>query len=115
MDYKKFAIKLAKTVEGRYRVAAIILDKKDRIVSWGVNSYSQTHPIMAKYAKVCGNDLKVFIHAEVSALIKSKGKGYKIFVCRIDNSDRVCIAKPCPICEMAIKEHGGIKVIEYTI
>jgi deoxycytidylate deaminase len=115
MNYKKFAIKLAKTVKGRYRVAAIVLDKQDRIVSFSTNSYTQTHPKMARYASACGSKHKQFLHAEVSALIKSKGKGYKIFVCRIDSSDNVCMAKPCPICEMAIKEHGGIKVVEYTI
>lgn len=115
MNYEEFAIKLAKKVNGRYRVAAIVLDKQDRIVSYGTNSYSKTHPKMARYAKECGNNFRVFLHAEVLALIKSKGKGYKIFVCRIDHKGNPVMAKPCPICELAIKEHGGIKVVEYTI
>jgi tRNA(Arg) A34 adenosine deaminase TadA len=115
LNYKQFAINLAKKVEGRYRVSALILDKQDRVISYGLNSYEKTHPIQKKYSKLCNNDNRIYLHAEVASLIKSKNKGYKIYICRIDNSGNTCLAKPCPICELAIKEHGSIKIIEYTI
>lgn len=114
MNYHKLAIKLAKTVKGKYRVAAIVLDKHDRVIATGVNSYEKTHPMMAKFSKKCGLDEKVYLHAEIQALVRAKGQGYKIYICRIDVDGNTVIAKPCVICNMAIKE-AGIKVVEYTL
>lgn len=114
MNYHDLAIKLAKTVRGRYRVSAIVLDKRDRVIATGVNSYEKTHPLQARLSKKIGLHEKVYLHAEIDALIKCRRQGYKIYVCRIDHEGNTLMAKPCPICEMAIKE-AGIKVIEHTI
>jgi deoxycytidylate deaminase len=114
MNYKQLAIKLAKTVKGRYRVAAIVLDKRDRVLSTGTNSYTRSHPEQARYGKACGFSERIYLHAEISALIKCKKQGYKIYVARIDIHGNTLLSKPCELCSMAIKEHG-IKVIEYTL
>lgn len=114
MNYHKLAIKLAKKVDGRYRVSAIILDKRGRILSTGTNSYSKTHPKQKEYSEKNGNEHRIYLHAEIEALIRCKTQGYKIYICRIDHEGNTLLAKPCEICEMAIKEHG-IKIVEYTL
>lgn len=114
MNYHKLAIKLAKTVKGKYRVAAIVLDKRDRVISYGVNSYEKTHPIQAKFSKMVGLEEKVYLHAEIQALVRAKKQGYKIYICRIDVDGNTVMAKPCDICSMAIKD-AGIKIIEHTV
>jgi deoxycytidylate deaminase len=54
----------------------------------------------------------VYLHAEIAAIIKAKGKGYKIKIERYSNKGKPLPSKPCPICELAIKE-AGIKVVSY--
>ena len=116
MKYYDLARQLALEVKGKYKVAAIILDKRGRIISTGTNSYVKTHPIQAKYANKCKSEhkLRIYLHAEISALIKCRGKGHKIFILRIGTDNQDLLAKPCPICELAIKE-SKIKIIEYTM
>ena len=95
-------------------VKATVLDKRGNIVSTAMNSFTKTHPTQKKYADRCGQPHKVYLHAEVAALIRAKGRGYKIVVERYNRLGEPVLAKPCPICLMAIKE-AGITRIEYTI
>lgn len=99
---------------GQHRVTAIVYDKRGRVLSVGENSYSKTHPEQARFALLAGEPLKQFLHAEVLALIRCKGKPYKIKVERMNRKGTLMLAKPCPICELAIKQ-AGIKFIEYSI
>lgn len=112
MNYFDLAKSLAHTVKGKYRVSAIIFDKSGRILSTGVNSYVKTHPLQAEYAFRCNTEQRIYLHAEIDALVKCKKQGHKIFIMRIDIKGEPVLSKPCPICEMAIQEHG-IKVVEY--
>ena len=99
---------------GQRRVYCIITDKRGRIVAESSNSYSQTHPYQKKMCHLAGFEDKEFLHAETAAIIKSKGKGCYLYVARVDAKDRVCLAKPCPMCEEAIKLHGNIKKIYHS-
>lgn len=58
---------------------------------------------------------KIHLHAEVAAIVKCKNlnKAYKIQVFRFNKEGKPVIAKPCPICQSAIKA-TNIKVIEHT-
>lgn len=78
------------------------------------NSYSRTHPIQAKYAAKAGEPYKIYLHAEIAALIKAKGKGYKIKIERYNASGKPLLAAPCPICMLAIQT-AGIELIEHTV
>jgi len=99
----------------RPKLLAIISDKKGNVLSTGVNSYVKTHPLQAKYAQLCMEPSKVFLHAEISALVRLKGgEPYRIAVFRYGRLGEARNAKPCRICERAIKDFG-IKVVEYTI
>jgi deoxycytidylate deaminase len=94
-------------------ITATIYDKKGRLLSTGHNSYIKTHPMQARLAAEIGDPLKTFLHAEIDAIIKCKGKPHKIKIERKNKQGRLGLAKPCPICELAIKR-AKIKYIEYS-
>jgi deoxycytidylate deaminase len=106
------------TIRGQQRIAAVIIDKRGRVLSIGVNSYKKTNPLMKSYAIRAGNPEAQFLHAEVAALIglnhNDKQKAYKISIARALKTNQTGLAAPCPICQLALKD-TGIKVVEYTM
>jgi tRNA(Arg) A34 adenosine deaminase TadA len=56
----------------------------------------------------------VYLHAEIAALVKARGKGYKIKIERYNKHGEPMLAAPCPICLAAIKE-AGIQLVEHTV
>jgi len=96
-------------------ITAIIYDKKGRILSIGKNSYVKTHPKQALHAAKVGRPEKIFLHAEMDAIIRCKNlsRASKILVSRVSKKGKYVNAKPCPVCESAIKE-AGIKNVEWT-
>lgn len=103
------------TTHKRFHITATVYDKRGRILSIGENSYEKTHPRMKILSDKCNIPHKNFLHAEISALVKVKsGEPYKIKIERYGKTGNPLNAKPCPICELAIKE-SGISVIEYTV
>lgn len=84
----------------RYQITAIILDKKGRPLSIGKNSYTKTHPIMARESAKHGEPYKVFLHAEIDAIVRCRdmSKATRIVVMRFDANGLPVNAKPCPIC-----------------
>jgi deoxycytidylate deaminase len=104
---------------GKHDITAIITDRRGRVLSIGKNSYVKTHPEMKKLSiAVHGNDTKLYLHAEVDALIKvpkkKRHKMHKIFVERKAASGQPMLAAPCPVCQAAIKQYG-VKKISYTV
>lgn len=97
-------------------LTAIVYDKRGRILSIGKNSYVKTHPLQALHAKAVGEEHKIYMHAEVNALVKLKytDKPHKIVVTRFDHRGRTLDAKPCKICARVINSYG-IKHIEHTV
>lgn len=96
-------------------MTAIIYDKRGRVLSIGKNNYTKTHPLQARYSKRVGEAEKIYLHAEISAIIRCRNlsKAHKIFVARVSKDGRYAMAKPCPACMTAIRE-SGIKIIEHT-
>lgn len=92
----------------RYHFKAIITDKKGNVLSIGENNYNKSHPYMAKMAMACGEDKKIFLHAEIAAIIKCKElkKADNIYIYRIRNNGDIELVNPCKICRSAIKELG---------
>ncbi len=100
--------------KSRYDIRAYCYDKRGRLISEGRNNYDKTHPLQAHFAKIVGEEDKIYLHAEISALLRSRGKQvHKIHVERIQN-EATALAEPCPICMEAIKAFG-VKVISYTL
>lgn len=95
-------------------IIATVYDKKGRVISVGRNSYIKTHPMMHKLGTRLMLPEKIFLHAEIAALVKCRGIPYKIKIERYDKQGNPRLAKPCPICELAI-QNAGIKFVEYTV
>ena len=101
-------------VRKQYRLYAVITDRKGRIIAESSNSYTCTHPKQYYAAKRVGRPFKQYLHAEAATLIKSRGKGCKLYVARVLSDGTAANAKLCPVCEEMVRLHGGIKSIEYT-
>lgn len=99
----------------RYALTAVIYDKRGKVLSIGQNSYVKTHPLQKKHADVVGLPHKTFLHAEVHAIVRCKSldKAHKIVVYRFDSEGNPVNAKPCKVCQSAIKE-AGIELVEHT-
>lgn len=107
-------IEIAKSLEtNKYRLVAIITNKRGHILSIGCNSYEKTHPRQAYFAKKYGNKFRIYLHAEIDALIKCKGNPHAIWIARVNNKGEPLLARPCNICQMAICD-AGIEEIYFT-
>lgn len=107
-------IELASQLQNRkQRVASIITDKKGRILSFGCNSYTKSHPRQAFYAEKCGQVHKVFLHSEISAIVNCKAQGYAIYTARVDKRGNSLPCKPCEICRLALSD-AKISKVYYT-
>lgn len=99
----------------KYEITAIIYDRRGNVLSIGKNSYVKTHPLQARYASQVGEPNKVFLHAEIDAIVKCKqlDRAHKIVVLRYLESGIPAMAKPCKICRQAIRK-TPIQYIEHT-
>jgi tRNA(Arg) A34 adenosine deaminase TadA len=97
-------------------LTAIIYNKKGKILSIGKNSYSKTHPLQAHHAKKQGMPERIFLHAEIAAIVKCPDltKAYRMQVIRTNKEGRLMYAKPCAVCMSAINSIN-LKQIEWSI
>ena len=102
-------------MEHKHNITAIIYDRKGKPLSIGKNSYTKTHPLQAKLANKAGLAEKMFLHAEVNAIVKCKdlSKAHKIVIMRYTKDGKPANAKPCAICQAAIAL-TKIKIVEHT-
>lgn len=92
-------------------IRAKCYDKRGRLLSEAVNSYSKTHPIQAHFAKLVGHNERIYLHAEIYAILKAGDKQiYHIEIERKDRQGNYALAKPCPVCMAAIKAYGIQKI-----
>ncbi len=70
---------------------------------------------MAKAADAVGMSARIYLHAEIAALVKIKdwSKAYKLVVTRFNSKGIPVMAKPCPCCQHIIKE-TAIQIVEHT-
>ena len=99
----------------RPNVTCFVYDKKGNLLSVGRNSYVKTHPIQAQAAARVGQHNRIFLHAEIHALVQIEdwSKAYRIEVVRYGADEQPLLAKPCEICMHVIKQ-TGIKEIVHT-
>ena len=96
-------------------ITAMIFDKRGRVLSVAKNSYIKTHPLQKKLASKHGQPYKENLHAEIAAIIKCRNleKAHTIKIFRFHSDGNPALAKPCCICESAIKA-AGIKNVIHT-
>lgn len=99
----------------RYSVVATVYDRRGNVLSVGVNSYTKTHPVQARFAALFGRHEQVYLHAEVAAITKlpKPWKAHRIKIERYDSEGNPVCAKPCVICN-AVIQATNIKRIEHT-
>lgn len=98
-----------------HTICAVILDKRGRVLSNGYNSYNKSHPRQFYYAEKIGNRQKIYLHAELDAIIRLNYLEipHTIHIARINKKGEPVCSKPCSMCELAIKD-AGIKNVIYT-
>lgn len=101
----------------KYFVGAVILDRKGNPVSIGFNSYTKTHPyqkLLSDTVKMDEREMQFYLHAEINALIKCNCVPHTLIVARIGVEDKILrLAKPCPLCQKAIRQ-SSLKKVCYT-
>lgn len=98
----------------RYTILAKCFDKKGNLLSSATNSYRKSHPFQAFLAARVGKPEYKWLHAEVLAILRARGKPiYRITIERYDNEGFPALAAPCIICREAMKIFN-IKIVEYT-
>lgn len=99
----------------KQNITAFVYDKRGRLLSVGRNSYTKTHPLQARHAKAVGLEHKIFLHAEVDALVKIEdwSKAHRIVIMRHTRDGAPALAKPCAVCQRIILM-SGIKKVEHT-
>jgi len=96
-------------------ITAIIYNKKGHVLSIGKNSYIKTHPLQAWHAVMTDQPSRIYLHAEIDAIIKCRdlNKAYKIVVTRLNRRGATMLAKPCAICQSAISK-TPLQVVEHS-
>jgi hypothetical protein len=103
-------------VKTRPLLTAKCYDKKGRLLSTATNNYNKTHPLQKYFAERVGHKEKIYLHAEIAAIIKAGDKKiYKIKIERYSSrTGKALNAAPCPICREAIRAFG-IQIVQHTI
>ena len=92
----------------RYSLKAETYDSHGRKLSEAYNSYSKTHPIQSHFAKLANQPARIFLHAEILAIIRAGER--KIHTIKVINMNGK-ISAPCPVCMKAISAYGIKRVI----
>ena len=79
---------------------------KGRVTAVGVNTSTKTHPLMKQYADKAKFPHKQYLHSEIDALLKAKGKVDTLYVIRIGVRGDWKYSLPCPCCQIGIDLAG---------
>ncbi len=110
----KQAVEVAKSSTSKKKVGCLLLSK-NKVIQEATNIETKSHPTQAKFARMVGLKEKIYLHAEISALVKCRQEGADtIVVARVNSLGDLRMAKPCPICQLAIKEAGISRVFYST-
>jgi len=104
------AIEIARDNDSKYKFGCVITDKRNHIIASAQNRPAKTHPIQARYAAKARMGHKIYLHAEIAALIACHEDPCYIYIARVWRDGTIAMAKPCPICELAIIESGIIEI-----
>lgn len=107
------AIRLAALSEERHKIGCIIVNKKQKIISYGVNSSTKSHPTQAVLARRCNMPHKIYLHAEIAALVRCREEPHTIYIGR-QTKNGYGLARPCDICMLAIAESNIVNVVYTT-
>ena len=88
-----------------------MLLRKGRVVVATTNAEGKTHPEQKRLADRVNEPYRTSLHAELRALLKAKGAVDTLVVGRVNRHGDLCLARPCPVCQLAIREYGVGRVV----
>jgi tRNA(Arg) A34 adenosine deaminase TadA len=109
----KKALTEAANSPDEFQVGAVITDKRGQVIASANNRMTKTHPIQAYYAQRADACEKIYLHAEIAALIRCKTEPYTVYVGRVLKDGSAGTSRPCEVCQLAIKE-AGTRYIVYV-
>jgi tRNA(Arg) A34 adenosine deaminase TadA len=111
----QLAIHTAKSSPSKKKIGAVLI-RKSKIIATATNLENKTHPLQAQFAQKVGLKEKIYLHAEINALIRARENADTIIVARIGghSHNELRNSKPCPICRMALKMNNVHKIIYST-
>lgn len=99
----------------RYTIVAHCYDKRGILISCATNNYEKSHPLQKYFAERVGHNEKIYLHAEIAAILAAKGQPiHRIEISRFNKKGEISNAKPCPICMEAIQDFGIDKICYTT-
>ena len=109
MKYLNIAIKELNRLDQRFKLVAILGDRKP--ISVATNNLDKTHTVNLHFNPNRKS------HAEVRCIRKThpnQVRGATIYVYRMNLKGELALAKPCIVCQNLLKEEG-VKNVYYTI
>lgn len=107
-------IDMAKQNPDQFKFCCITLNKSGHITAMSFQSNKKSHPLQYHFAKKANKIEKIYLHAEISALIKAPPDPYAMLVVRVDLNGNLVNSKPCTICQLAISEASSLRHCYYT-
>lgn len=105
---------LALSADSRWRVGCVLL-RKGRVVVATTNAEGKTHPRQKLLAHRVNEPYRVSLHAELRALLKAREMVVDTLVVgRVDRNGKLCMSRPCPVCQLAIAESNITNVYYST-
>lgn len=102
----------AQCTDYRQRLGALCLNERGKVIATGYNK-RKTHPLQARHAKLQDKEEKIYLHAEIAALVKCREQPHTMIICRLPRRGGIGLARPCPICQEAMHE-AGVQVVKYS-
>jgi deoxycytidylate deaminase len=93
----------------KYHIIATCYNKRGHILSTATNSYTKTHPIQAHFAALAKEPARIYLHAEILAILRAGDS--QIHTISIQNLSSPIGAYPCKVCQKAIAAYGIKKVV----
>jgi deoxycytidylate deaminase len=95
----------------RYIITAECYDKRGKLLSYATNSYKKTHPIQKHFAELAGEPARIYLHAEILAILRAGQQPIHTLVIKNTNGYH---SDPCPTCRKAIEAYGIKQLITTT-
>lgn len=95
----------------KYKLTASTYDRKGNLISKATNNYTKSHPLQAYFAEKVNQPKKIYLHAEIAALLKAQD--FDVYEIRIQSEDAPSTF-PCPICLHACRAFGVKRIIYHT-
>lgn len=103
----------------KFLIKATAFCKKGAVLAVAFNDYFKSSPYQKELSLRAGlSEMRTAVHAEVLCLVRAKRlhpnkRVHTLLIERYDSEGKPRLAKPCPSCELAIKD-SKVQIVLYT-